>query len=160
MPADQSEGSGRKWSRREWLSLAGIGGSAAVVGLMNAAFFRSLHLQMLYEPSSVFRAGKPQHYPLDSVVKVPGRPVFICRDREGLFAISAVCTHLGCIIGSSDEGFACPCHGSVYDPSGKVVGGPAPRNLPWWRLTLATDGQLVVNAGTLVKRGEKLKILT
>lgn len=160
MPTDESEGSVRKWSRREWLSLAGVAGSAAAVGLMNLAFFRSLHLQLLYEPSSVFRAGKPRHYPLDSVVKLPGRSVFMCRDREGLYAISAVCTHLGCIVGTGETGFACPCHGSLYDPTGKVIAGPAPRSLPWWRLTLATDGQLVVNASTLVKRGEKLKVVT
>ena len=92
-------------------------------------------------------------------VLVPDRPVFICRDRDGLYAISAVCTHLGCIIGSSKEGFLCPCHGSRYDPTGKVIGGPAPRNLPWWRLKYAPDGQVVVDATEPVDPGEKLKIL-
>ena len=159
MTDDESEGTRGKWSRREWLSLAGIGGSSAAVILMNATFFRSLHLSLLYEPSKRFRVGKPEHYPLDSVVKLPDRPVFICRDREGLYAISAVCTHLGCIVKTSDEGFACPCHGSRYDPTGKVTGGPAPRNLPWWRMKLAPDGQVVVDATATVKRGEKLKIL-
>ncbi|MFQ5744662.1 MAG: ubiquinol-cytochrome c reductase iron-sulfur subunit [Acidobacteriota bacterium] len=155
---DGKGGGGRKWSRRDWLSWAGISTSAAVLGLMNAAFFRSLHLDLLYEPSKVFRAGKPEHYPLDRVVKLPDRPVFICRDHEGIYAISAVCTHLGCIVATSDEGFACPCHGSRYDPSGKVVAGPAPLSLPWWRMTLAPDGQVVVDAGKAVKPGQKLKV--
>ena len=117
MADDGSQDGGRKWSRREWLSLAGIGSSSAALMLMNATFFRSLHLSLLYEPSKLFRVGKPEHYPLDSVVKLPDRPVFICRDREGLYAISAVCTHLGCIVRTSEKGFACPCHGSRYDPS-------------------------------------------
>jgi cytochrome b6-f complex iron-sulfur subunit len=158
MADEESKRPKRQLSRREWLSLAGVGGSVAVVGLLNAAFFRSLYLDLLYEPSKVFRVGKPEHFPLDSVVKLPERPVFICRDRGGIYAISAVCTHLGCIVGTSEEGFACPCHGSKYDPGGKVLAGPAPRNLPWWRMTLAPDGQVVVNAAEPVKPGQKLKV--
>jgi len=152
-------GVGQRLTRREWLALAGLGGSSAAIVLMNATFFRSLHLQMLYEPAQLFRVGKPEHYPLDSVVKLPERPVFVCRDREGLYAISAVCTHLGCIVGASDDGFACPCHGSRYDHTGKVTRGPAPRNLPWWRMRYAPDGQVVVDATQPVEPGEKLKIL-
>jgi len=152
-------GSENTLSRRQWLALAGLGSSSAAVALMNATFFRSLDLDMLYEPSKLFRVGKPEHYPLDSVVKLPDRPVFICRDRDGLYAISAVCTHLGCIVGTSEDGFACPCHGSRYDPTGKVTRGPAPRNLPWWRMQYAPDGQVVVDATQPVDPGEKLKIL-
>lgn len=41
-----------------------------------------------------------------------------------------VCTHLGCIpIRQDGEGWLCPCHGSVYDNSGRIVRGPAPLNL-------------------------------
>src|SRR4029079_9706007 len=44
---------------------------------------------------------------------------------------SPICTHLGCGYhwdGGSQQ-FKCPCHGSVFDVSGRVVGGPAPRPL-------------------------------
>ena len=44
---------------------------------------------------------------------------------------SPMCTHLGCGYhwdGGSQQ-FKCPCHGSVFDVSGRVVGGPAPRPL-------------------------------
>ena len=53
--------------------------------------------------------------------------IYLLTDREGnkLAAISTTCTHLGCIIGLSDTGFACPCHGSRFDPYGKVLNGPA-----------------------------------
>ena len=43
------------------------------------------------------------------------------------------CTHLGCVpIGNEGEyhGWSCPCHGSLYDTSGRVRRGPAPTNLP------------------------------
>lgn len=159
MADDAERGPRPTWSRREWLALASLGGSAAVAALMNGLFFRSLHLEMLYEPSKIFRAGRPEHYPLDSVVKLPDRPVFVCRDREGVYAISAVCTHLGCIVGRGEQGFACPCHGSRYDALGGVVRGPAPRSLPWWRMVLAPDGQIVVDASTPVKPGEKLRVM-
>jgi ubiquinol-cytochrome c reductase iron-sulfur subunit len=44
-----------------------------------------------------------------------------------------VCTHLGCVplFGQGDYGgWFCPCHGSVYDTSGRIRKGPAPKNLP------------------------------
>jgi ubiquinol-cytochrome c reductase iron-sulfur subunit len=43
--------------------------------------------------------------------------------------VIGICTHLGCIPNRTDEGWLCPCHGSVYDFSGRILRGPAPRNL-------------------------------
>jgi len=43
--------------------------------------------------------------------------------------VLGVCTHLGCVPNRTDDGWACPCHGSLYDNSGRVVRGPAPNNL-------------------------------
>jgi len=40
-----------------------------------------------------------------------------------------VCTHLGCVPGRNKDGWFCPCHGSAYDNSGRLLKGPAPRNL-------------------------------
>lgn len=47
------------------------------------------------------------------------------------YAISAVCTHLGCAVNwdQSEQAFVCPCHGSRYDALGQVTRGPAPRAL-------------------------------
>ncbi len=42
---------------------------------------------------------------------------------------SPLCTHLGCGYRWDTDRFACPCHGSVYDIAGTVLGGPAPRRL-------------------------------
>jgi len=43
--------------------------------------------------------------------------------------VLAVCTHMGCVPNKDGPGWTCPCHGSQYDNSGRVVRGPAPRNL-------------------------------
>jgi ubiquinol-cytochrome c reductase iron-sulfur subunit len=55
---------------------------------------------------------------------------------------SGVCTHLGCVpIGHEGqyEGWKCPCHGSVYDTSGRIRQGPAPLNLPVPDYAFLTD---------------------
>lgn len=43
--------------------------------------------------------------------------------------VVGVCTHMGCIPGRNEDGWLCPCHGSVYDNSGRILHGPAPKNL-------------------------------
>jgi ubiquinol-cytochrome c reductase iron-sulfur subunit len=57
------------------------------------------------------------------------------------------CTHLGCVpLGQQGEyhGWFCPCHGSVFDTSGRVRGGPAPINLPIPPYTFASDTKIVI----------------
>jgi Rieske Fe-S protein len=55
-------------------------------------------------------------------------------------ALDAICTHQSCTITSQDASiFVCPCHGSRYDRSGRVVGGPAPAALRQYAATFA-DG--------------------
>jgi ubiquinol-cytochrome c reductase iron-sulfur subunit len=44
--------------------------------------------------------------------------------------VVGVCTHMGCIPSRNEDGWLCPCHGSVYDNSGRIMHGPAPKNLP------------------------------
>jgi len=43
--------------------------------------------------------------------------------------VVGICTHLGCVPSRKNNGWFCPCHGSVYDNSGRILKGPAPRNL-------------------------------
>lgn len=63
-----------------------------------------------------------------TVVRAGGKPCAVHRDdRGGLHAVSAVCTHLGCIVAfnNAERTWECPCHGSRFGVDGEVVQGPA-----------------------------------
>jgi cytochrome b6-f complex iron-sulfur subunit len=81
---------------------------------------------------------------IDSLVFLPEHNLFVVRTALGLGAFSARCTHLGCTVRQNGDGLVCPCHGAHYDRSGHVLGGPAPRDLPWLAVSLQADGQVVV----------------
>lgn len=55
--------------------------------------------------------------------------VALMRDDSGIYAMSLVCTHLGCTVVVTEDGLSCPCHGSRFDRQGNVLNGPADRPL-------------------------------
>ena len=70
---------------------------------------------------------------------------FLVRHGAALFAVSAICTHRKCKLESKpDETFYCPCHGSTFDPNGKVTSGPARRDLPVFEVSPDEQGMLLV----------------
>lgn len=77
-----------------------------------------------------------EHTPGDRVLTqgLKGDPTYtvITEDEQiASYGLNAVCTHLGCVVpwdGGKNK-FICPCHGSQYDTTGKVVRGPAPKSL-------------------------------
>ena len=67
------------------------------------------------------------------VVKSGGKHCAVYRDEGGsLHAVSAVCTHLGCVVAfnEAERAWECPCHGSRFAGDGRVVQGPATADLP------------------------------
>jgi cytochrome b6-f complex iron-sulfur subunit/menaquinol-cytochrome c reductase iron-sulfur subunit len=77
--------------------------------------------------------------------------VWLVRQGEKVLALSAVCPHLGCSVnavetqdGKGAAGFACPCHTSAFDPSGKRTSGPSPRDLDALE-TKVEDGHVAVD---------------
>lgn len=67
-----------------------------------------------------------------AVLKIDGDNVAGYRDENGrLHAVSAVCTHLGCLVGfnETDRTWDCPCHGSRFALDGEVIHGPAVKAL-------------------------------
>ena len=84
--------------------------------------------------------------------------IWVVKNTERLFVISAICTHLGCTPDwkQSEQKFKCPCHGSGYDPEGINYEGPAPRPMDRAKVELDAEGQIVV-ATSVVYRWEKGK---
>ncbi len=160
--------------RRSFLKKVGIGAVVAAVAGSLWSLFRSLIPNVLYEEPQVFKVGSPLNFPV-GVTFLEDQRLFIARDKDGLHAISAVCTHLGCTVkmislnqtkrvqvrGKTIEinsEFHCPCHGSKYYGDGTNYAGPAPRPLAWVKLELAPDdGQLVVDLSSKVGHDFHLK---
>lgn len=72
------------------------------------------------------------------VIDSDGKKIAIDKDENGkVVALSPICTHKACIIGwnSKDKTWDCPCHGSRFDATGKVINGPAEKNLEKIALT-------------------------
>lgn len=148
------------FTRRHFLEMVGMGavGIAAAGGIVLSAEY--LTPNVVREPPARFKAGRPEEYPPGSVTLDKEQKVFIVRAKEGYFyALSAVCTHLGCIANwKSEEGIvACPCHGSKFSREGMVIAGPAPRPLQRFSLSLDDQGQLVVDKSVIVGEEVTLK---
>lgn len=65
--------------------------------------------------------------------------VYLRRRGDVIDAVSAICTHTGCLVRRAAQGFACPCHKSDFDEEGKPLNGPAPRPLD--RLETKIEGE-------------------
>ena len=146
-------------TRREFLGKVSLGaGVLAMLGAF-AGIFRMTKPTVRYEEATRFKIGKPESFPAGTVQKIDARGVFIFSGEDGMHAISSVCTHLGCLVNVTDWGFQCPCHGSKYNASGKVIGGPAPRNLAWLEISQDVDGTLAVDTAREVPAGTKFKLI-
>jgi Rieske Fe-S protein len=75
---------------------------------------------------------------------------FIVRKGSQLSALSAFCTHRKCkLAAQSDHSFYCRCHGSTFNPDGKVTEGPAKRDLPQLSLTVNEKGNVLVKVNSV-----------
>jgi len=140
-----SEKSGSEFRRRDFLQLT-LGWLSTIFALVASAAAAARYMipNVLYEPNRRYKAQKAEEYP-DGVTFFPDLRVFLLRKGNTFRAVSAVCTHLGCTVNRTDKGFHCPCHGSVFDEAGNVTGGPAPRPLTWFAVTVSRDGRLVID---------------
>lgn len=82
----------------------------------------------------------------------------LIKDGGGIYAMTAVCTHLGCTVGLPSGGrIVCPCHGSEYDLGGGNLVGPAPSPLVHFQVAEASPGGfLTVNTGRTVSASTRL----
>jgi cytochrome b6-f complex iron-sulfur subunit len=144
-------------TRRRFLGKAALGCAAGAGGLAVIAALRSI-LPALTRTKKVFTVGRLPDFPVNTFTLLPEHKVFILRDHEGVRAVSAVCTHLGCVLRRIEDEFRCPCHGSRFDDSGQVLSGPAPSALPWFKVDLAPDGRIRVHTNLRATPQDKLRL--
>ena len=119
-----------------------------------------LYPKVLFEAAQSFKAGYPGDYAVGEVSERWKKKyrAWIVRTDQGLFALSAKCTHLGCTPNwvDSEQKFKCPCHGSGFLQSGVNFEGPAPRPLERFRITLAEDGRILIDMSRVyrLEKGE------
>jgi cytochrome b6-f complex iron-sulfur subunit len=151
---------GGLWSRRDVFGRFGWSIFAAFSGISLLAALRSAFPRVLFQPPTSFKAGWPADFTIGEVNTKfqKDQRVWLVREAEGMYAIFAKCTHLGCTPAwlTAENKFKCPCHGSGFYKSGINFEGPAPRPLERVRITKAEDGQIVVDKGVkyLYEKGE------
>src|SRR5215469_11179672 len=137
--------------RRDFLSWMFLAWGAFVAAITTAgtATIRFMFPNVLFEPPSTFKAGYPQEIQVGEVDEryKQAKGIWLVRDTGGIYALIAVCTHLGCTPNwlQEEQKFKCPCHGSGYYKSGINFEGPTPRPLERFAISLADDGQILVD---------------
>lgn len=86
-------------------------------------------------------AGKVDEFSVDSVTRIAPARSYIVRTDQGVLALWQRCTHLGCAVpwAETQGEFHCPCHGSLFNPVGEVIDGPAPRPLDTFPVVIRQD---------------------
>lgn len=144
--------------RRDFLGLGAAWSAMATLFFALLGTTRLPRAAVVPVPSRKFRVTLPESMPAGEPYFPPGRSVAIFRDAEGVYAISKVCTHLGCIVKAEEGEFHCPCHGSRFALNGSVLKGPAPKNLAWIGVTRVGAGTYVVDEGKTVSAGTKVAV--
>ena len=147
-------------SRRRFLELVGKFSFIAGCGGILTSTMRFLLPNVLYEPPKSFILGRIDDFPPDSVTFLEDSRIFVFRKPEGFYAVSSICTHLGCNVRWNGDrgGFDCPCHGSVFDQNGKNIGGPAPKPLKWYELAVVSGQRLRINTQKQVSEDFRLSV--
>jgi cytochrome b6-f complex iron-sulfur subunit len=141
--------------RRDFLGLGAMLAAMGTFVLATLGMIRLPKAAVLSSPSKKFRVNLPETLAAGQAFVPPGRSVALFRDEDGVYAISLICTHLGCIVKAGVEGFECPCHGSRFALNGSVTRGPAPSPLVWRKL-IGSGGTYIVDESAIVPAGTKV----
>ena len=99
-------------------------------------------------PTGPVNAGNVSSLKLGTLRILSG-DVVVGHDSNGIYAMSAICTHAGCVLDDSSgtiaAGLTCPCHGSAFDGNGNVLQGPARSPLQHYQVTVASDGTITAD---------------
>jgi cytochrome b6-f complex iron-sulfur subunit len=138
-----------------WMTVAWTAFTASMLAAATATT-RFMFPNVLFEPPPTFKAGLPSEIQVGQVDErfKQRYAVWLVRtafdeyaNAAGIFALSTVCTHLGCTPNwlEAEQKYKCPCHGSGYYKNGVNFEGPTPRPLERFAISLAEDGQILVD---------------
>ncbi len=140
-------------TRRAFLKVSlTFSGAVTLVGM-----FKFLSYEEAPKTAARVVLDNPESYGPGSIIPVPEAQVWLMRDSDGLYALSSVCTHLGCNIRNTGEEFECPCHGSRFDFKGAVLQGPAISGLRYVEVSRSADNLLVIDTTVSVPSTQRLK---
>jgi cytochrome b6-f complex iron-sulfur subunit len=147
------------FSRREFLQLLAAGAGVAIIGGCGSGgeSTSATELGTSYRPIPAEQSGNEYKVAGAGSLKsgqafafvLPDQSqgiVFRTKDNE-LRALSAKCTHAGCIVEWRNSALFCPCHGSKFDTSGKVLSGPATEPLPQMKVRQAEGDAFITPQG-------------
>ena len=159
-PRDESRNGEGDPSRRQFLTRVAVGACAVAAVGSGAVTLDFLEPKVLFEPPTRFRAGSPLDYPEGTVKLNKAQKAYVVGGAGCVYALSAVCTHLGCITRfvAEENAIACPCHGSRFDTEGNVTHGPAPRPLQWLEVATDAKGELVVDTAVVIPHGKVFRV--
>jgi Rieske Fe-S protein len=152
---------GLRFNRRSFLTWLARGSVAAAVTAVAAQTVRFLSFQPPSSESSILPLGQPDSYPRNSLIYMAEARVYVGHDSDGLYALDAVCPHLGCLVQRNEEegGFICPCHDSLFDEAGQALSGPATRPLQHLHLWFDSEqNQLLVDRSEAVEPAVRLVV--
>ena len=139
LPSEDTRRSFFSWMIGIAVSVIGVGLAIPLTSYVIApALKRRKDLWAEVGPTGDLRTGEPEELEFASTVKdgwrtdTAKKAIWAVQQPAGdIVVFSPICPHLGCGFrwNAEDHKFHCPCHGSVYDVTGKVLAGPAPRSL-------------------------------
>ena len=143
-------------SRRRLMAYAWMGAAAIVMGELIFGTFAFLWPRRKGpKVETVFIAGKVTDFKVGEIIPFRKERTFILRTEGGFLAISAICTHLHCVVNWNEmlKKFECPCHGAKFNLNGEVLEGPPPRPLDLYKLQLVA-GNVVVDRASPIERSK------
>lgn len=142
--------------RRDFLGISSLWAAVSALAFAAIGAMRLPKAAVLSSPSKKYRVSLPDSLLPGQPYFPPGRSIALFKETGGVYAVSTICTHLGCIVKPTADGFECPCHGSRFAADGSVTKGPAPRALAWHKVT-GGGGSYVVDEGETVPAGTKVQ---